>query len=145
VSQEQASDALVVTLVRAGLEPRVVFDTIWPAQKPYPFETFLQVVRALEVADATTAPAEELPSDLEAVVDDLLEARGRIMAAIRNDADAREDGGFDAAAHVALCKNADAVLKYQAARQERQVHLLNLRASQERARIELHQLYDKAS
>lgn len=139
-------DLAVVALVRAGVEPDVIYTTLWPQEdnRPYPISTFRQVLRALEIADATTTPPEELPADLEAIVDDLLIARRSIMSALEAKCDVDADGNFDNQVHVALCKNAEAVLKYQSARQDRQVHKLNLRVAAERARLELLALYDEA-
>ncbi len=144
------NDVAVVALVRAGLGADAIYETLWPrtegdtTPRPLPFETFRTVCQALEVADATATPPEELPKDLEAIVDDLLVARKRIMDALAAGCDLDESSAFDNQAHVALCKNAEAVLKYQNARQERQVHRLNLRVAAEKARLELLALYDEA-
>lgn len=137
------SDALVLQLVRAGVAADVIYATLWPdpARRPVTYADFAAIVQAIEVADATSAPAEELPQDLEDVVDDLLLARRKIMSALEQSGDVGEDGHFDAGPHMALVKNADTLLKYQAARQERQVHRLNLRVAREKARLELLDLY----
>lgn len=139
-------DLAVVTLLRTGLDVDTIYATLWPseASRPYPLDTFRQVARALDLADATATPPEELPPDLEAIVDDLLIARRQIMSALEAKCDVNDKGGFDNQAHVALVKNAEAVLKYQTARQDRQVHRLNLRVAAEKARLELMALYDEA-
>lgn len=137
-------DAAVVELVRAGVAAEVIYAALWPTSPPFPLDTFREVVRAVEVAEATTAPPEELPQDLEDVVGDLLEARQKIMESIRSGGDVDSEGGFDAGAHTALVRNADVLLKYQSARQDRQAHLLNLRVAREKARIELLELYPQS-
>jgi hypothetical protein len=132
-------DADVAALVRAGVAADVIYAALWPggpAAAPMPFDSFVAVVRALEVDAVTTTPTEQLPEDLEDIVGDLLLARRKIMEAIETTSP-DGDEGFDNSAHIALCKNADVVLKYQTARQERQVHLLNLRVAREKARLEL--------
>ena len=133
----------VLQLLRAGVAPDVIYDTLWPnvAQRPVAYDAFLAVVQALEVADATQEPPEALPRDLEDVVDDLLVARRKIMQALESSGDVDDEGHFDAGPHMALVKNADTLLKYQTARQDRQVHRLNLRVARERARIEMLDLY----
>lgn len=142
-TSQPSSDATVLDLVRAGVDVSTIYKTLWPVAPAMPLEAFAEVVKALEVADATSTPPELLPPDLEAVVDDLLVARQKIMTAIETSADVSEDGHFDAGAHIALCKNADVLLKYQSARQERQVHVLNLRVAREKQRLELLKLYDE--
>jgi hypothetical protein len=87
-------------------------------------------------------PSESLPDDLEEVVGQLMESRVRIMETIRSGGDLDAEGNFNPKPHQILVKNAEAVLKFQSARQSRQEHLLNLRAAQERARIELGRLYE---
>ncbi len=145
-----AQDATVVALVRAGIAADVIYETLWPrpdgdaTPRPMPLDAFRALCQALEVADATATPPEELPPDLERIVDDLLVARKRIMNALAAECDLDEEGHFDNQAHTALCKNAEAVLKYQSARQDRQVHRLNLRVAAEKARLELLALYDEA-
>lgn len=134
-------DGDVIALVRAGVDPAVIFATLWPSSPPYPFATFLDVVRALEIEEATKQPPEELSPDLENVVADLQEARLQIMTQLRSGGDVDAQGDFNPAVHMTLVKNAEALLKFQSARQDRQVHLLNLRVAQERARIELRALY----
>lgn len=138
-------DVVVLALLRSGHDADVIHATLWPRaeEAPIPRTTFRDVVRALEIADATATPPEELPGDLEDAASDLIEARVKIMQHITCGGDVAEEGGFDAGAHMALCKNAAELLKYQAARQERQVHKLNIRVAQEKARIELQQLYDE--
>ena len=133
----------VLQLLRAGIAVDVIYATLWPdaTQRPVPYEAFAAVVQALEVADATTEPAEALPQDLEDVVDDLLIARRKIMQALESSGDVDAEGHFEAGPHMALVKNADTLLKYQMARQERQVHRLNLRVAREKARLELLDLY----
>lgn len=137
-------DGDVVALVRAGVDPAVIFSTLWPLSSPYPYATFLDVVRALEIEEATKQPPEELSPDLENVVADLQEARQQIMTQLRSGGDVDAQGDFNPAVHMTLVKNAEALLKFQSARQDRQVHLLNLRVAQERARIELRALYAEA-
>lgn len=135
-------DQQILALSRAGVVPSVIYEALWPGTKPFPFEVMLSTLRTLEVADATKIPPEELPSDLEEVVGQLMESRVRIMETIRSGGDTDTNGDFDATAHKALVSNAEAVLKYQAARQSRQGHLLALRCAQEKARIELARLYE---
>lgn len=137
-------DVVVLALLRSGHDVDAIYSTLWPQGNPeLPRSTFRDVVRALEVADATATPPEDLPGDLEDAASDLITARVKIMQHITSGGDVDEDGGFDAGAHMALCKNAAELLKYQAARQERQAHKLNIRVAQERARIELLSLYDE--
>jgi len=136
------NDQQILALSRAGVAPSVIYEALWPGSKPFPYEQLLSLIRTLEIADATAMPEETLPTDLEEVVGQLMESRVRIMEAIRSGGDLDAEGGFDATAHQALVKNAEAVLKFQSARQSRQEHLLNLRAAQERARIELGRLYE---
>jgi len=130
------ADQRILALSRSGCSPQVIYAALWPEGNTHvPAHVFPDVVRALEAADATRVPEEELPRDLEDVVDDLLIARRHIMREI--EAGAESEAGFNAGAHMTLCKNADVLLKYQAARQERQIHTLNIRAAAEKARIEL--------
>ena len=136
------NDQQILALSRAGVAPSVIYEALWPGAKPFPYEQLLSLIRTLEIADATAMPSESLPDDLVEVVGQLMESRVRIMEAIRSGGDLDAEGGFDATAHQALVKNAEAVLKFQSARQARQEHLLNLRAAQERARIELGRLYE---
>lgn len=136
------NDQQILALSRAGVAPSVIYEALWPGSKPFPYTQLLSLIRTLEIADATAMPEETLPTDLEEVVGQLMESRVRIMEAIRSGGDLDAEGGFDATAHQALVKNAEAVLKFQSARQSRQEHLLNLRAAQERARIELGRLYE---
>lgn len=138
-------DVVVLALLRSGHDVDAIYSTLWPRAEdaPIPRSTFRDVVRALEVADATATPSEDLPGDLEDAASDLITARVKIMQHITSGGDVDEDGDFDAGAHMALCKNAAELLKYQSARQERQIHKLNIRVAQERARIELLSLYDE--
>ena len=130
------ADQRILALSRSGCSPQIIYAALWPEGNTHvPAHVFPDVVRALEAADATRLPEEELPRDLEDAVDDLLLARRSIMREIESDTESEE--GFNASAHMALCKNADVLLKYQAARQERQIHVLNVRTAQEKARIEL--------
>ena len=130
------ADQRILALSRSGCSPQIIYAALWPeGNANVPAHVFPDVVRALEAADATRMPDEELPKDLEDAVDDLLVARRFIMRDIEAAAESEE--GFNAGAHMALCKNADVLLKYQAARQERQIHVLNVRTAQEKARIEL--------
>lgn len=131
-------DADVAALVRAGVAADVIYAALWPSgAAPMPFESFIAVTRAIEVDAVTSPPPEALTEEGEDVVADLLLARRKIMEAIEMSADVGEDGRFNAGAHMALCKNASEFLKYQEARQNRQVHLLNLRVAREKARLEL--------
>lgn len=136
------TDAQILALSRAGVAPSVIYEALWPGQKPFGLDVLITTIKTLEIADATAIPSETLPDDLEEVVGNLMESRVRIMETIRSGGDTDAAGGFDATAHQALVKNAEAVLKFQAARQTRQEHLLNLRTTQERARIELARLYE---
>ena len=143
-SSQPSRDADVAALVRAGVAADVIYAALWPggpAAAPMPFDSFVAVVRALEVEAVTATPSESLPEDLEDIVGDLLLARRKIMEAIETCNDVGEDGRFDSSSHMALCKNADVVLKFQGARQERQVHVLNMRVAREKARLELLALY----
>lgn len=140
-------DASIIALVRAGVAPDAIYAALWPrseAPAPLPYDSFLSVVRALEIAEAVTTPSEDLPREVEAVVDDLLIARRQIMLAL-DGGSLTEEGHFDAGPHMALVKNADMVLKLHSARQDRQIHKLNLRVAQEKARLELLKLYDDAN
>lgn len=138
-------DADIAALVRAGVAADVIYSALWPrGDAPMPFDSFVAVTRAIEIDAVTSPPPEALPIDLEDIVGDLLIARRKIMEAIETCNDVGEDGRFDNSSHVALCKNADVVLKYQEARQNRQVHLLNLRVAREKARLELLALHAEA-
>lgn len=138
-------DADVAALVRAGVAADVIYAALWPGgAAPMPFDSFVAVVRAIEVDAVTTTPPERLDDDGEDAMADLLTARRRIMKAIEDGGDVDGEGGFNPHAHQALCKNADAYLKYSQDRRERQVHLLNLRVAREKARLELLALHAEA-
>lgn len=139
-------DPLVLALLKAGHSPDDIFVMLWPKPeaRPVTLIAFRAMAQALDVADATAEPAEQLTDDLEEVVDNLHVARRKIMQAIESGSDLDDEGGFNAGPHIALVKNADTLLKYQTARQDRQVHRLNLRVAREKARLELLKLYDPA-
>lgn len=143
-SLQQPHDPLVLALLRAGHSPDEIYVLLWPKQeqRPVSLQAFRAMTQALDVADSTAEPPEQLAEDLEEVVDNLHVARRKIMQAIESNGDLDEMGGFDAGPHMALVKNADTLLKYQAARQDRQVHKLNLRVAREKARLELLKLYE---
>jgi len=136
------NDQQILALSRAGVAPSVIYEALWPGAKPFPYAQLLSLIHTLEIADATAMPPESLPDDLEDVAAQLMESRVRIMEQIRSGVDIDEEGKFNPKAHEVLIKNAEAVLKFQSARQSRQEHLLNLRTAQERARIELARLYE---
>ena len=141
----QMHDSLVLALLRAGHSPDEIYVLLWPTPdtRPVSLPAFRAMAQALDVAESTAEPAEQLTEDLEEVVDNLHVARRKIMQAIESNGDLDEMGGFDAGPHMALVKNADTLLKYQAARQDRQVHKLNLRVAREKARLELLNLYER--
>ena len=141
----QQHDPLVLALLRAGHSPDEIYVLLWPQPdtRPVSLPAFRAMAQALDVAESTAEPAEQLTEDLEEVVDNLHVARRKIMQAIESNGDLDEMGGFDAGPHMALVRNADTLLKYQAARQDRQVHKLNLRVAREKARLELLNLYER--
>lgn len=128
-------DQDIVALVRAGVDVAVIHAAL---QSPLPLEAFREVARALDAAAAVELPPEDLPADLEDAAADLVDARAVIMKDIRA---SDEAGGVDAQTHRALCQNAETLLKYHAARQDRQAHRLNIRVAQEKARAEILALY----
>lgn len=130
-------DQTVVALLRAGVDVATIHTALKIA---LPFDAFREVARALDAAAAVELPPEDLPTDLEDAAADLIDARAALMKAIRSGTDS-DDGGVDSQTHMALCKNADTLLKFQSARQERQAHRLNLRVAQEKGRAEILALY----
>ena len=139
-TQVPSEDQTVVALIRAGVDVATIHAALGIT---LPLDSFREVARALDAAAAVELPAEDLPSDLEDAAADLVDARAALMKAIRSGTDS-DDGGVDAQTHMALCKNADTLLKFQAARQDRQAHRLNVRVAQEKARAEILALYGGA-
>lgn len=141
-------DADVAALVRAGVAADVIYAALWPggaSAAPMTFDSFIVVVQALEVDAITATPPERLDEEGEYVVADLLISRRRIMKNITDGVDVDTEGNFDASVHNALCKNASEYVKYMESRQNRQVHLLNLRVAREKARLELMDLHNATS
>ena len=135
-----SEDQTVVALIRAGVDIATIHTALGIT---LPLDSFREVARALDAAAAVEIPTEDLPAVLEDAAADLVDARAVLMKAIRA-GDGADDAGVDAQTHRALCQNAETLLKYQAARQDRQAHRLNIRVAQEKARAEILALYGGA-